>query len=99
VIRLLPRLDSNRRVCGARLSECCRGSWAASRQSLHGGGTAAPVQPTQQMTVGQLLGLAERVLTLLKVAIRVRDVKIDEATQAEWTAVVREAEAVRPTVL
>lgn len=68
-------------------------SWqSGSIEAILDGGTAALVEPMQQVTVGQLFDLAQRVLALLKAAVRTHDADPSEVARAELTAVARETE-------
>jgi transcriptional regulator with XRE-family HTH domain len=68
-------------------------SWqSGSIEAILDGGTATLVEPMQQVTVGQLFDLAQRVLALLKAAVRTHGADASEVARTELTAVARETE-------
>jgi len=69
-------------------------SWQTSSiETVLAGGTATAAETAQQMTVGQLFDLTQRVLALLKAAVNTLGADVNEDMRAELTAVAREAEA------
>jgi DNA-binding XRE family transcriptional regulator len=69
-------------------------SWqSGSIDAILAGDMAAPVEPTQQVTVGQLFQLAQRVLALLKTAVSTHGANMSEAERVELIAVARETES------